>query len=105
MTAANILADLVRVRQRFARSANVERDTGDAAISGYVPTSRALDVVDRIANAITQAATGRAVSIIGPYGSGKSSLALFLSSLLAPSGDPAYKSAHTTLRDANPLIA
>ena len=42
------LSDQVRVTPRFARSANVERDLSVAAIEGYLPTGRALDVVSRI---------------------------------------------------------
>lgn len=91
------LADLVRVKQRFARSANVERDSGSEAISGYLPTARAVDVVGRVATAMLEPSAGRAISVTGPYGSGKSSLALFLEGLLAPANDKTRRVAHAVL--------
>ena len=46
------LADSVKVRSRFARSANIERDIDQRdPLSGYVVTARVLDVVERIATA------------------------------------------------------
>jgi hypothetical protein len=77
------LADLVRVQSRFSRSANVERDSGLAAFDGYLPTGRALDVVGRVARGLADASAGRAFSITGPHGSGKSSLAVFLNALFS----------------------
>jgi hypothetical protein len=44
----------------------------------------------------------RALSITGPYGSGKSSLAIFLDALVSPSGDPVRDSAEETLRLTDP---
>ena len=44
------LSDLIAVAPRFARSANLERDTGQLdPLDGYIVTAQALDVVDRIA--------------------------------------------------------
>ena len=79
------LADHISVRGRFARSANLERDADrPEPLDGYIVTDRALDAVERIA---TTAATGRSGggwSLTGPYGSGKSSLALLLDAALGP---------------------
>ncbi len=80
------LSGQVTVTPRFARSANVERDLGAAAISGYLPTGRALDVVARIGRGLLTPAAGRALAITGPHGSGKSSLAVFLHALFASRG-------------------
>ena len=44
-----------------------------------------------------------ALSITGPYGSGKSSLAVLIDALLGPSDDPARASAEDVLRNAAPL--
>ena len=44
------LADVVSVKRRFSRSANVERDESRRAVEGYVPTARAMDVLARIAD-------------------------------------------------------
>ena len=81
------LSDLIAVAPRFARSANLERDTGQLdPLDGYIVTAQALDVVDRIATTATLGQAGGAWSLTGPYGSGKSSLALLLDAALgAPS--------------------
>ena len=79
------LADHISVRKRFARSANLERDAGQAKpLDGYVVTARALDVVERIASAASEGQSGGAWSLTGPYGSGKSSLALLLDAAFGP---------------------
>ena len=73
------LSDGIRVSGRFARSANLERDQGRAEpLEGYIVTARSLDVVERIASAAAGGPAGGAWSITGPYGSGKSSLALLI---------------------------
>lgn len=73
------LAESVAVMGRFARSANLERDaTRTEPLDGYVVTARALDVVERIALTAASGPAGGAWSLTGPYGSGKSSLALLV---------------------------
>ena len=73
------LADYIAVVGRFARSASLERDIARREpLNGYVVTARALDVVERIAATAANGAAGGAWSLTGPYGSGKSSLALLL---------------------------
>ena len=80
-----VLADHITVASRFARSANLERDAGRAEpLDGYVVTARALDAVDRIASVAAEGPAGGAWSITGPYGSGKSSLALLLNAAFGP---------------------
>ena len=87
-----ILADRIAVRGRFARSANVERDSGlPEPLDGYVVTARVLDVVERITSTACHGAAGGAWSLTGPYGSGKSSLALLLDAAFGPP---------TSIRDA-----
>ena len=82
------LADLMAVNERFARSANLERDidTPDA-LGGYVLTARAADMVRRVASAAAHR-TGGAWAVTGPYGAGKSSLALLLDAAVGPPGHP-----------------
>jgi len=99
------LQSYVRVRQRFARSKNVERDSEGDVVGSYLPTGRALDVVDRVAAAILDPAAGRAISVTGPYGSGKSSLALFLAALLGPATDATRRRADEVLREADSALA
>lgn len=99
------LNEAVRPQPRFSRSINVERDTAANAVGSYLPTGRALDVVRRLARSLDSAASGRAFSITGPHGSGKSSLAVFLSGLLAPTGSDEFKIAHDVLAAVEPEIA
>ena len=73
------LSESVSVAGRFARSANLERDSARTEpLEGYVVTARALDVVERIARTAVSGPSGGAWSLTGPYGSGKSSLALLI---------------------------
>ena len=80
------LSDCVSVRPRFARSANLERDSGRSEpFDGYIVTGRALDVIERITSVALAGEAGGAWSLTGPYGSGKSSLALLLDAAFGPS--------------------
>ncbi|MFD2419024.1 ATP-binding protein [Amycolatopsis pigmentata] len=57
------------------RSTNLERDVRDQHLYSPYVGARALDVLDRITNAIADLKRTRAFSFTGPYGSGKSTLA------------------------------
>ena len=96
------LIDLKAPRPRFARSINVERDSGSEAIEGYLPVGRAIDAIGRLASALNRDDVEVALSITGPYGSGKSSLAIIINALLGPRGDPARRSAETLLEEVSP---
>ena len=80
-----VLSDHVAVRARFARSANLERDSGRAEpFDGYLVTGRTLDMVQRLTDAALAGQAGGAWAVTGPYGSGKSSLALLLDAAFGP---------------------
>lgn len=72
----------VRVSRRFTRSVRVDTDIGDpAALEGYICTPSAFETL--LAMARHREGTGHsAFTWTGPYGSGKSSLAVALASLL-----------------------
>lgn len=89
-------------KQRFARSINVERDAGSAAINGYLPVGRALDTIHRIAGSLLDDSVERAFSVTGPYGSGKSSLAVLLDALFAPAKDEAFGTATDLVAEVAP---
>ena len=77
------LADLVQVAPRFVRSVHLENDAGTSgALDGYVVSPLARDVVMRIVDSLRLGAASRAWALVGPYGSGKSSFATFLASML-----------------------
>ena len=80
------VADDIRVNTRYTRSTNVERDRGQLSIvEAYLPTSRAVHLLDDVAEALGPEDRPRAWNLVGPYGSGKSSFALFLHELLGES--------------------
>ncbi len=80
-----VLADSISVRSRFARSANVERDLArPEPLDGYVVTARVLDVLTRVATVAATGRAGGAWSLTGPYGTGKSSLALLIDAAFGP---------------------
>ncbi len=100
-----VLADHISVHGRFARSANLERDADRPhPLEGYVVTARALDAVERIATTAATGPAGGAWSLTGPYGSGKSSLALLLDAAL---GGPsiARDIAWKLIDEASPAVA
>lgn len=79
---SKVYADCVKVSRRFTRSVRVDIDTHDpAALEGYVCPQSAVDTL--LAMARHRAATSHsAFTWTGPYGSGKSSLAVALAVLL-----------------------
>ncbi|MFM7270343.1 MAG: hypothetical protein ACKO2C_01750 [Actinomycetes bacterium] len=96
------LEELKRPRDRFARSINVERDAGSEAVAGYLPVGRAIEVINRFARALDREDVEAAMSITGPYGSGKSSLALMIDALLGPERAADRLSSSGLLRDVAP---
>ncbi len=90
---------------RFARSINVERDAAAGSVETYFPTGRALDVIRRLSRSLDVSPGGRAFSITGPHGSGKSSLAVFISALLAPAESNEFTAAMCALGELEPATA
>lgn len=74
------------VARRFQRAIRLDTDFGSThAISEYVPLAASLAALRRIGEQIAQSSQ-RAFTWTGPYGGGKSSLALVLGSLLDAEG-------------------
>lgn len=81
---ASPLHELVEVSRRYQRSIHLERDeVVPEALEGYQPTPVALKSLDRILAGIEPESGARAWSLTGPYGSGKSSFAVFLAALVS----------------------
>lgn len=77
------LSDVIKLNARFCRSINIKQDLdNDEILSNFIcPTSFEFALLNIAENVST---TGQsAFTWTGPYGSGKSSLALFLSALLS----------------------
>lgn len=98
---AQSLASHIEVRQHYLRSAHLEHHEGQT-IEGYIPTGRALEVLHRVARSMASNDAGRAWSLTGPYGAGKSSFGLFAHALFGPDGDPARVSAEAAIAAVDP---
>ncbi|MFN9454854.1 MAG: hypothetical protein ACK6CY_12385 [Gemmatimonadota bacterium] len=88
------LSDLVRVRRRYSRSINLERDLDVAgALAGYLVSPLAFEATKRVYDAMFTDGTSRAWTITGVYGTGKSAFAHFLLSLAGPAASAARQEA------------
>lgn len=77
-------SNALTINTYYSRSVNVERDLSDEeVIRAYIPTARAKETLTRLLESATTDNRTTAFSLIGPYGSGKSSFAVFITQLLA----------------------
>jgi len=82
-TSTRPLAQAVQVAPRYRRSVNVGADIqGAEFMRGYVVSPLVAQTVERITSGAAREGGGRAWTIIGPYGTGKSALAAFVSRLV-----------------------
>lgn len=74
---------LLHVEARYRRSVHLERDFGSRSnLDGYQVTPLVIQTIERIMASLKREATGRAFTLIGPYGSGKSAFGVFLAHFL-----------------------
>jgi len=77
------IANKVSVNTHYTRSINIARDADSASIvKSYIPTSRASKTLEQISESLSKEECPRSWSLVGPYGSGKSSFGIFLAHLL-----------------------
>lgn len=82
-----MLSDYVSIARRFQRSIRIDTDLGRAdALQGFICQRSASDALLNMATQIA-ATKQRAFTWTGPYGGGKSSLAVGLAGLLGAKGD------------------
>lgn len=81
-----MLSDHVRVGRRFRRSVRIGADTGVGEIDGFVCTGTAAQALETTIDHVADLGH-TAFTWTGPYGCGKSTLALILASALGPSGE------------------
>lgn len=100
------LSSKVRVSRRFQKAVRVDSDYGDPhALEGYVCPPSAVQILRHMAAQVSETRQG-AFTWTGPYGGGKSSLALLLGGLL--SGDEGARIAARVIvgaRTADALIS
>jgi hypothetical protein len=81
-TEKRMLSDVVTISRQFLRSVRVDSDVGNEdALSGYICQGTASSLLEAMARQIAETRQ-RAFTWTGPYGGGKSSLALMLRSLV-----------------------
>lgn len=77
-----ILSDIVRISRHYQRSIRVDSDLGrHDALAGYICHSTATSILENISAQVTET-NQRSFTWTGPFGGGKSSLALALASAL-----------------------
>lgn len=102
----NKVLKALTINTYYSRSVNVERDlTDEEVIRAYIPTARAKETLSRLLESASNPKRTCAFSLIGPYGSGKSSFAVFLTQLLAAKDEPSQKIALSVLTKADAGLA
>ena len=94
-----VLAERVRIARRFLRSVRIDSDLGNAsALEGFVCPESSAEVLLTMARHVAETRHG-AFTWTGPYGSGKSSLAVALGALL--NGNARLRQEASTVFDGN----
>lgn len=93
------LAEVVSVRRRFARSVHLTRDWAARTGAGYHLTPCAYELLKIISGAWERPAD-RALTVVGPYGTGKSAFSVFLSGLVSGGKDEMH-----ILNERDPALA
>ena len=93
-----MLSDVVRVRARYTRSVHLQRDAAADNTDGYRVTPSAFHLLEAFAGA-WQRPADRALTLVGPYGAGKSAFAVFLAGVVAGG-----ESETQLLRESNPQL-
>lgn len=98
------LSDIVQISRQYQRSIRVDADIGRAdALSGYICHATANSVVDGMCKQLTDT-NQRCFTWTGPFGGGKSSLAVTLASALHPDKSLRIKAREALRLDAKPAF-
>ena len=99
------LAGIVEARPPAYPSVSVEQDRGAGALDGYIPGAGTLEVAAKLGAGMRGGRRGHAISVTGPYGSGKSTMGVFLDGLVAPAKSGEWRAAGSILRRSDPRLA
>ena len=105
---ATPLTRIVHVKPPAYASVSIEHDLrggGGGALGDYIPGAGTLDTIARLGAGMRGGRRGHAISVTGPYGSGKSAMAVFLDALLAPKKSREYGAAMAILRESDTRLA
>lgn len=102
--AGKLLSDIVGVARHYQRSIRIDTDYGrEDALDGYICHRTASTVVESMSRQIA-ASNQRAFTWTGPYGGGKSSLAVALASAVGPNKKLRSKARSLLRIDEHPLF-
>lgn len=94
------LAEIIKVKSRFGRSVNLERDFYNRiSLDGYVLTTTSSHALERLIEAFFDETAARAWTLTGPYGSGKSTFALFAAKVLDYKSPPESLQARELIKE------
>ena len=100
-----LLGDIVWPEHQYARSTNLEIASRDpTGVPDFNFTSKSLRFLENVVDTVQGVRRDRAWAVIGPYGSGKSTFALFLLELLGGSESAWLKRCLLQLRLADPVM-
>lgn len=98
------LSDIVQISRQYQRSIRVDADIGRTdALSGYICHATATTVVDGMCKYLV-GTNQRCFTWTGPFGGGKSSLAVALASALHPNKNLRAKARQALRLDSNPAF-
>lgn len=98
------LSDIVKISRQYQRSIRVDADIGRAdALAGYICHGTAASVVDSMCKQLS-GTNQRCFTWTGPFGGGKSSLAVALASALHPDKSLRAKAREALRLDATPAF-
>lgn len=98
------LSDIVQISRQYQRSIRIDTDIGRAdALSGYICHTTAASVVDGMCNQLS-GTNQRCFTWTGPFGGGKSSLAVALASALHPDKNLRAKARQALSLDSKPAF-
>ena len=92
------LSKLVTVPPKSYASTNIEHDD-ITILKNYLPSASTVEIIERFSAGLSGAKSGRMLSVTGPYGSGKSTMATFLKGLFAPKNRTEWATSHEILKN------
>lgn len=94
------LSDIIKIKRRYSRSVNLERDQDIAdSVKGYILSPHIITLASRFFSSIGENQSVRAWTLTGVYGTGKSAFAHFLLALCSPSESPIRRNAERLLKE------
>ena len=90
------------MNQAFNKSSNIQNSKDFLSLlDAYIFSEKSADALNRILDSVNDRGSTKAFSITGPYGTGKSSFAILLRSLLGSANSTNYKTSSKKLEKHN----